>query len=70
MVDLDHEIEHAPSKNQNIANLTQDLVFSNLLSLPHLPTRKTNGKEPILDYSQFHTKRNHVFFHYPNSLGF
>jgi hypothetical protein len=62
MVDLDHEIEHEPSKSQNIANLTQDLVFSNLLSLPHLPTIKTNGKEPLVDYSQFHTRRNLVFF--------
>jgi hypothetical protein len=26
----------------------------NLMSLPHLPTRRTNGREPLMDYSQSH----------------
>ncbi len=39
-------------KSKHSANLTQDLVFSNLLSLPHLPTRKTKGRERLVDYSQ------------------
>jgi hypothetical protein len=51
MVNLDHEIEHAPSESQNIVNLTQYLVFSNLLSFPHLLARKTKGREPLMHYS-------------------
>jgi hypothetical protein len=54
MVNLDHEIEHAPLENQNIANLTQYLVFSNLLSLPHFLARKIKGREPLMHYSQSH----------------
>jgi hypothetical protein len=26
----------------------------NLMSLPHLPTQKTNGRKPLVDYSQSH----------------
>jgi hypothetical protein len=54
VVNLDHETKHAPLESENIANLTQDLVFSNLLSLPHLLARKTKGREPLMHYSQFH----------------
>jgi hypothetical protein len=61
MVDLDQETEHAPSKSQNTANLTQDLAFSNLLSFPHLPKRKTRGREQLVDYSQFHVVTFDVF---------
>jgi hypothetical protein len=39
-------------KSKHNANLTQDLVFSKLLSLPHLLVRKTKGREPLMDYSQ------------------
>jgi hypothetical protein len=64
MVDLDQETEHAPSKSQNIANLTQDSAFSNLLSLPHLPIRKTRGREPLVDYSQSHVVTFDVFINH------
>jgi hypothetical protein len=30
----------------------------NLLLLPHLPTRCTKGKEPLIDYSQSHVVTN------------
>ncbi len=30
------------------------MSMHNLLSMPHLPTRKTKGKEPLVDYFQSH----------------
>jgi len=36
-------------------NLTQEFMkVHNLLLLPHLPARHTNGKEPLIDYFQSH----------------
>ncbi len=35
-----------------ILETQEALVGSNLLSLPHLPTRRTSGKEPLIAYSQ------------------
>jgi hypothetical protein len=33
--------------------IAQEFVsFINLLSLPHLPAKKTRRKEPLIDYSQ------------------
>jgi len=29
-----------------------------LLSLPHLPARRTNGREPLVDYSQSHVVKS------------
>jgi hypothetical protein len=51
-------------KVKNTANLTQDLAFSNLLSLPHLPIRKARGREQLVDYSQFHVVTFDVFMNH------
>ncbi len=48
-----HELGH--QQEQKSFNLTQkSLKIHNLPSLPHLPTKQTKGKEPLVDYSQSH----------------
>jgi hypothetical protein len=40
---------------KNFEHLTQEaLSTNNLLSLPHLLTRKSNNRKPLIDYSQSH----------------
>jgi len=41
--------------DQSPPNLNQEAMrLHNLLSLPHLLTRHTRGKEPLVDYSRSH----------------
>jgi hypothetical protein len=49
---LDVTIEFKYSKSSIQVASTQGR--HSLLSLPRLPTRRTNGKEPLMDYSQNH----------------
>ncbi len=37
-----------------IPKTQEALVSSNLLSLPCLPTRRTSGRKPLIDYLQNH----------------
>jgi hypothetical protein len=37
-----------------IPKTQEALAGNNLLSLPHLPTRRTSGREPLVDYLQSH----------------
>jgi hypothetical protein len=49
---LDEAIEF-----KNLESSTQVALaecFHSLLSLPHLLTKRTNGREPLIDYSQSH----------------
>jgi hypothetical protein len=42
-------------KLKNPGSSTQEALAQrchNLMSLPHLPTQKTNGRKPLVDYSQ------------------
>jgi hypothetical protein len=41
-------------KECKIPKTQEALPSSNLLSLPHLPAKRTNGREPLVDYSQSH----------------
>jgi hypothetical protein len=56
------EILEQPSLNEivefkNSKSSTQEALTHcchNLISLPHLLARRTNGREPLMDYSQSH----------------
>jgi hypothetical protein len=53
-------------ETQSPPNLTQEATrLHNLLSLLHLPIRRTRGKEPLIDYSQSHVV---TFVEYLNIL--
>jgi hypothetical protein len=45
LLQLQHKMPHL------LINLQNALFFDNVLSLPHLPTRKIRGKEPLVDYN-------------------
>ncbi len=40
----------------------EPISFANLLSLPHLPTRKTRRKNPLMDYSQSYLVTSSEYF--------
>jgi hypothetical protein len=45
---------------RNLKSSTQETLAHqchSLLSLPHLPTKMTNGKKPLVDYFQSHVAR-------------
>jgi hypothetical protein len=53
-------------ETQSPPNLTQETTrLHNLLSLLHLPIRRTRGKEPLIDYSHSHVV---TFVEYLNIL--
>jgi hypothetical protein len=49
---LDEAIEFRNPKNSTHEALAHQC--HSLLSLPHLPTRRTNGRKPLVNYSQSH----------------
>jgi hypothetical protein len=49
---LDEDVEFRNPKNSIQEALAHQC--HNLMSLPHLPTRRTNGKKPLVDYFQSH----------------
>jgi hypothetical protein len=49
---LDEVVEFRNPKNSTQETLAHQC--HNLMSLPHLPTRRTNGRKPLMDYFQSH----------------
>jgi len=54
-MNIDEDAPRLEVGNNNfMSTIKQGLANGNLFTLPHLPTRKTQKKEPLIDYSQSH----------------
>jgi hypothetical protein len=52
---IDEDAPELEVGNNNFTNITQQgLTIGNLFILLHFPSRKTQGRKPLVDYSQSH----------------
>jgi hypothetical protein len=50
IVDLSEPTHASEEELMHSRGIQTPFCLKNLLSLPHLPTKKTRGKEPLMDY--------------------
>jgi len=50
IVDLSEPTHASEEVLMHYRGIRTPFCLKNLLSLPHLPTKKTRGKEPLMDY--------------------
>jgi hypothetical protein len=54
IINLGEPIDVFKRQLLHFTKIRTPLCLKNLLSLPHLPIRKTHGKEPLIDYNESH----------------
>ncbi len=62
IADVDGPIIKMQQVHHHVVAAQEPISFASLLSLPHLLTRKTRGKEPLVDYNQSYVVTSSEYF--------